>query len=57
MTNKYYQKHNKKLQKEAHKRYQNFSQDKKEKNKLRPKKDIKIFLNNKNYWSILEIII
>lgn len=52
MTNKYYQKHNKKLQKEAHKRYQNFSQDKKEKNKLRPKKDIKIFLNNKSYWSI-----
>ena len=31
MTNKYCQKHKENLQKEAHERYQNFSEDEKEK--------------------------
>ena len=31
MVNKYYQKHKVKLQKEAHERYQNLSEDKKDK--------------------------
>ena len=35
MVNKYYQKHKEKLQKEAHERYQNLSEEKKTKKGLR----------------------
>ena len=44
MVNKYYQKHKKRLRKEAGKRYQNLSEEEKDKAKKGPRK-IKILLN------------
>ena len=46
MINKYYQKHKKRLRKEAREGYQSLSEEKK-KNK-RPQKDVKILLKKKN---------
>ena len=50
MINKYYQKHKKKLQKEAGERYLKkiFLNKKKKKDKKSPEEDIKIFLRNKS---------
>ena len=47
MTPNYYQKHKEKLQKEAGKTYQNHSEERKEKDEKRPKKDIKISVKKK----------
>ena len=59
MTNKLYQKHKEKFQKEAYERYQNLSEKEKDKRRKKSKKDIKIFLRNKSrrYLSISETII
>ena len=49
MTNNYYQKHKEKLQKEVHKRYQNPSEEEKEKKSISIiVNEIKIFLKNKS---------
>ena len=52
MTNKYYQKHKKRFQKEKRKKYKNLSEE--EKGEKRSEEDIKIFLRNKSrsYLSI-----
>ena len=47
MANKYYQKHKENLQKEARKRYQNLSEEKKDKIRKRLEKGIKILLKKK----------
>ena len=47
MANKYYQKVTEKLQKEARKRYQNLSEEKKDKIQKRLEKGIKILLKKK----------
>ena len=47
MVNKYYQKNKEQLQKEARKRYQNLSDEEKEKGKKRFETNIKIFLKKK----------
>ena len=47
MANKYYQKHKEKLQKETRKRYQNLSEEKKDKIRKRLEKSIKILLKKK----------
>ena len=47
MANKYYQKHKEKLQKETRKRYQNLSEEKKDKIRKRLEKGIKILLKKK----------
>ena len=54
MVNKYYQKHKEKLRKEARERYQNLSEEEKDKWQKKSETDIKIFLNNKSrdYLSI-----
>ena len=59
MTNKYYQKHKKRLSIEARKKCKNLSEDDKDKRRKIPVKDIKIFLKNKSrsYSSTSEIII
>ena len=54
MSNKRYQKHKERLRKELCEKYQNPSEEEKEKRRKRSKKDIKIFLESKsrNYLSI-----
>ena len=47
MANKYYQKYKENLQKEARKRYQNLSEEKKDKIRKRLEKGIKILLKKK----------
>ena len=48
MTNNYYQKHKYRLQKEARERYQNLSEEEKEKKgEKRPKTDMEILLKKK----------
>ena len=47
MANKYYQKTKEKLQKETRKRYQNLSEEKKDKIRKRLEKSIKILLKKK----------
>ena len=47
MANKYYQKTKEKLQKETRKRYQNLSEEKKDKIRKRLEKGIKILLKKK----------
>ena len=47
MANKYYQKNKEKLRKEARERYQNLSEEEKEKRQKRLKTDIKIFPKKK----------
>ena len=44
MTSNYYQRHKERLQKEACKRYQNYSEKEKDKRRKNPEKDIKILL-------------
>ena len=44
MVSKYYQKHKERLQKEARERYQNLSEEEKDKRRKRLEKDIKILL-------------
>ena len=55
MVNKYYQKHKERLQKESPERYQNSSDEKKDKEKKWPKKAMKILLkkNKKKGVSIV----
>ena len=68
MVHKYYQKHNKRLRKEAPERYENLSEEEKDKRRL--EKDIKILLmkekkqsvsiirsKSRSYLSMEEIII
>ena len=43
MVNKYYQKNKEKLPKEARERYQNLSEEEKEKRRKKPRTDIKTF--------------
>ena len=43
MVNKYYQKHKEKLRKEARERYQNLSEDEKDKRRKRSETVVKIF--------------
>ena len=70
MVNKYYQKHKENLRKEAPERYQNLSEEEKDKGKKRLEKDVKILLKKKkkkgvsiirnvsrSYLNIEEIII
>ena len=47
MVDKYYKKNKEKIRKEAHKRYQNLSEEEKEKIEKRSETDIKIFLKRK----------
>ena len=47
MKNSYYQKHKERFRKEARKKYQNLSEQEKNKGKKRPKKGVKILLNKK----------
>ena len=47
MTNNYYQQHKERLRKEACKRYQNLSEEKKAKGEKRLEKYVKILLNKK----------
>ena len=56
IANNYYQKHKEKLQKEAGKTYQNLSEEGKEKDEKRPKKDMKISLKNKKKKSVSIIV-
>ena len=56
MTPNYYQKHKEKLQKEAGKTYQNLSEEGKEKDLKRPKKDMKISLKKKKKKSVSIIV-
>ena len=51
MVNKY-EKNKEKLQKEASERYQNLSEEEKEKGQKKPKTDIKIFLKRKKKKSV-----
>ena len=48
MVNKYYKKNKKKLRKETRERYQNLSEEEKEKDDRRLETDIKIFLKKKS---------
>ena len=48
MVNKHYQKNKDRLRQEARERYQNLSEEKKEKRRKRPETDIKIFLKKKS---------
>ena len=54
MVTKYYQKHKKRLQKEARERYQNLSEEGKDKRRKKSKIDIKMTpkKKNKSYESI-----
>ena len=47
MSSKYYQKHKQRLQKEARERYQNLSEEEKDKRIKRLEKDIKLLLKKK----------
>ena len=47
MVNKYYKKNKEKLRKETRERYQNLSEEEKEKDERRLETDIKIFLKKK----------
>ena len=59
MVTKYYQKHKKRLQKEARERYQNLSEEGKDKRRKKSKIDIKMTpkKKNKSYESIWKNII
>ena len=48
MVNKYYKKNKEKLRKETRERYQNLSEEEKEKDERRLETDIKIFLKKKS---------
>ena len=48
MVNKYYQRNKEKLQKEARERYQNLSEEEKEKKRQYHRIELRIFLKKKN---------
>ena len=52
LVNEYQRKHKEKLRKEAHERYQNLSEEEKEKRAKIPKADTKIFLKKKKKESV-----
>ena len=57
MTNKYYQKHKEKLQKEVRESIKIFPKNKKNKGKRRPDKDLKILLKKKKKKSVSSMLI
>ena len=57
MTTNYYQKYKEKLQKEARERYQNLSEEEKDKRQRKPEKDIKILLKKKKKKSAVKIFL
>ena len=57
MTNNYYQNHKENPRKEAGERYQNLSEEEKDKRQKRPKKDIKILLKKKKKKGTIRIFL
>ena len=56
MANKYYLKNKKRIGREAHERYQNLSEEEKNKRQKKPEKEIKISLERKKKKSVNIIV-